>query len=541
MATSTISRQVYEVGVPGNIRAGRELTVQDFLDCGLSAPRALWNLSTLQDSSGNGLHLTNGGTTPPLPTKGVMGDVNGARYFSGQGATPPFLSAPSTAQQAYGSWSCWFRSARKDLYQDLISVYDAGGLLSYEMQIGGARGNVRALISVSGNDTVFWFSEGQSYVCDNKFHFVTYTWDGSFIQIFLDGRLDFMGRIPFGAAVPGPLYTGHAKPVYIGSRQVNVNARVAGTIDEVSICPEVMTLAQHRHLMAAKIEHNQENATTRKLGVYFDRYTRTSKYEASDFPTQPLVGYNFNSGHLYRDNYGSLSKHLGSVVGTLTEYSDVDGSSTGGVASTTGVASYFQASDTGLPASSESFTASVWLKWSDLSSWAGFMAFGNSIGTGAFRIYCGMAGVDPGKIVVDTQATALILTTPQGMHDADWHQVVFVQDYEKLGEKVTLYVDGVSVGSVDTYSGTWTTGTSNSFRVGTSWTTKQYFTGVFVCKYAMKPEEVAFLYSKRGKLMVPDFEVDSRKIVTKVDDSHVYVVVPNTVAGTDELKLVFDV
>ena len=57
-------KQILDVGISGQIRAGRQLTATDFTNMGLAAPVGLWNLSNLNDSSGNGRNLTNKGAVP---------------------------------------------------------------------------------------------------------------------------------------------------------------------------------------------------------------------------------------------------------------------------------------------------------------------------------------------------------------------------------------------------------------------------------------------------------------------------------------------
>src|SRR5262245_43694135 len=55
---------VLDVGLLGQVRAGRQLAPADFTDMGLVTPAGLWNLSNVSDSSGNGKTLTNKGTVP---------------------------------------------------------------------------------------------------------------------------------------------------------------------------------------------------------------------------------------------------------------------------------------------------------------------------------------------------------------------------------------------------------------------------------------------------------------------------------------------
>src|SRR4051812_38482413 len=55
---------VLDVGLVGQIRAGRQLALADFTALGLAAPVGLWNLANVNDASGNARNLTNKGTVP---------------------------------------------------------------------------------------------------------------------------------------------------------------------------------------------------------------------------------------------------------------------------------------------------------------------------------------------------------------------------------------------------------------------------------------------------------------------------------------------
>ena len=98
---------VLDVGMSGQIRAGRQLAIADFTNMGLSAPIGLWNLSDLTDASGHGRALLNkGGVTFASGINGAantaaqfQGNVNQALYISDTGAADPF-------RITVGSWGC---------------------------------------------------------------------------------------------------------------------------------------------------------------------------------------------------------------------------------------------------------------------------------------------------------------------------------------------------------------------------------------------------------------------------------------------------
>src|SRR4051794_33624646 len=69
---------ILDVGVAGQIRAGRQLTVADFTMLGLTQPIGLWNLSNLSNlgSDGRALSERRGGSSGAVPIVGYPG-ING--------------------------------------------------------------------------------------------------------------------------------------------------------------------------------------------------------------------------------------------------------------------------------------------------------------------------------------------------------------------------------------------------------------------------------------------------------------------------------
>jgi hypothetical protein len=55
---------ILDVGMPGQIRAGRQLTVADFTALGLAPPIGLWNLSDLSNLGSDARALANKGAVP---------------------------------------------------------------------------------------------------------------------------------------------------------------------------------------------------------------------------------------------------------------------------------------------------------------------------------------------------------------------------------------------------------------------------------------------------------------------------------------------
>src|SRR3954466_8854787 len=83
------AQQLLDVGQAGQIRAGRVLTPGDFTNMGLSAPLGLWNLSNLNDSSGNTRNLTNKGSV--TFDTGISGAASEAAVFTGSTAQALYI------------------------------------------------------------------------------------------------------------------------------------------------------------------------------------------------------------------------------------------------------------------------------------------------------------------------------------------------------------------------------------------------------------------------------------------------------------------
>jgi hypothetical protein len=78
---------VLDVGMSGQVRAGRQLALADFTALGLAAPTGLWNLSDLTDASGNARALVNKGAVTFAPgINGCGSDRRAVHRLGGAGA-----------------------------------------------------------------------------------------------------------------------------------------------------------------------------------------------------------------------------------------------------------------------------------------------------------------------------------------------------------------------------------------------------------------------------------------------------------------------
>src|SRR5262245_9486812 len=113
--------QLWDAGIVGNTRVGRDLTYADFTLCGMGAPRCLFNFT-----GGSVIDVVAGLTITTLAgtlrtANGIMGDANGALKFD----NVTLLSLGTGVRQNYGSWGCWFRCPNTTAVQSFFSQQDA--------------------------------------------------------------------------------------------------------------------------------------------------------------------------------------------------------------------------------------------------------------------------------------------------------------------------------------------------------------------------------------------------------------------------------
>src|SRR4051794_28765713 len=118
---------VLDVGVSGQVRAGRELVAADFTTLlGLGTPVGLWDAGSLTNL-GSGGNLTNKGTVP-LTAKGLAGTANHAALFAGSTGQALYVADTGGADPfriKTGSFGCWFRTAKRGTTQAALGKWPA--------------------------------------------------------------------------------------------------------------------------------------------------------------------------------------------------------------------------------------------------------------------------------------------------------------------------------------------------------------------------------------------------------------------------------
>lgn len=504
------SQPVLDVGVPNQIRAGRQLASVDFISMGLSNPIGLWNLSDVTDSSGNAHTLTNKGTV--TFTSGINGTATTAAQFTGSTAQALYIVDTGSSDPfriTTGSWGCWFRTAKRGTFNALITKYTAT-LPAWWLQVDN--GNLlRGSICLSG--TTATEAVGATDVVDDRWHFAVTTYDGTTLRIYVDGFLDV------SVTTAGGPILGTAAPVNIGSVSADASTVAGnahyGRVDEAFVTSDVLSEEQVRMLYCAKIPHGA-SSTPNTATLNVRRQRKGSPWVIGDFTGgTPLRLHNFTAGALTdagTNNVTLTNNNTAlSVVGA-------DGASGGAFNFVSGSTQSLSSTDTGLPSGTASRSYGCWLKTTNISG-RGILGWG-AMATADARILTDSSGN------IATASAGDLFTGPF-IADGLWHFVVVVEDNGALdGIKRKLYVDGKCVGGSTTLNSITLVG-SNRFRVGGNPDgVSLFFTGlvdgVFVCNYALTAERIFLLYAK-GSQVIPASPKDPGAHIEGMDATNIYV------------------
>jgi hypothetical protein len=472
------SAPVLDVGLAGQIRAGRQLALADFTSLGLSAPAGLWNLSDLSDVSGNARALTNKGTVPF--GVGINGLATTAAQFAGSTAQALYRADTGAADPfriATGSWGCWFRTAKRAAFQLLVSKFGVAPNYAWELRVNNANVAEGGISTTGSNELLV---TGVTDVCDDRWHFAVVTSDGTTQRLYVDGVLE--------GVAPGGVIGGGASPLNIGGSGADASLAASnphyGRVDEAFVTADVLSDDQVRLLYCAKVAHGYFTTPTR-LSLNVIRRKRGGVLATTDFPTQPLRLHNFTAGALTDQGSGAVALvNNGAAVSVI----GADGAS-GGAFSFAGAQS-LSSTDAGLPAALTARSYGCWVKTGSTVA-STFLAWPGASLSSANGLQTHWSGAD--QIVGPFTA------------DGQWHFVVGVEDnVAGDGVRRKLYVDGRAVGG-STVMNSITLAGANRFRVGAASDGTVPFTGqidgAFVCGYALTFEQIAALYAKGSQAL----------------------------------------
>jgi Concanavalin A-like lectin/glucanases superfamily len=483
---------VLDVGLVGQIRAGRQLTPADFTNIGLSAPLGLWNLSDLSDVSGNGRNLLNKGAVP------FASGINGVAITAAQfvGSTAQALYIPDDASGTLpgaafrirtGSFGCWFKTAKRGADQMLLSKLSVSGQYCWRLFIGSA--NV-IQVSIAPDGTTITQVNGVSDIADDRWHFAVATVDATMLRIYVDGILE--------TAVSATYMYGGSSVFNIGAAGADASTAAGnphfGRIDEAFVTADVLSEDQVRNLYCAKILHTLAVVPSR-ASLNVRRRRRGATLVAADFSTQPLRLHNFSGGSLGDEGSGGVA--LTNNGGALSVGS-VDGISGNAFMFLSAFNQSLSSTDAGLPAALATRSYGCWFKTTSTAG-IGIMSWGTDASVQAM-----LNANTPGNLFATSGGDAI---AGPFVLDGQWHHAVVVEDNGALdGIKRKLYLDGRLVGS-SIVMNSLVSGGTNAFRVGARPQGSQPFTGqidaAFVCGYALTFEQIATLYAKGSQALAP--------------------------------------
>lgn len=482
------SQPILDTGQVGQIRAGRDLFLTDFTLAGLSltAPVAIWNLSNVSDDSGNARVLTNKGTVP-FGT-GILGAASSAAVFAGSTAQALYIPDAGGADPfriRTGSIGCWFRTAKRSQAQGLITRQNAADTSrSYSLTVS-AQNALTGAVSLDGTT---WITVGSTTdICDDRWHFVVLSFDGTLLRLYLDGNLEASIAASGIAAIP-------AVPFNVGS--FGADAATAsvfpfyGRIDAAFVTTDSLSADDIRYLMCTKFLHGFASSglrIPRTVDLLLRRLSRGAILAAADFPQQPRRLYNLQNA----TDLGANALNL-TPAGNIFGVPGVDGIDQRAV-QFDGTGSY-SAADTGLPAGTSTRTFGLWFKTNQI-------VVSGLIGWGTTTTNDTKLGINTNGILVSSNASDNI----QGIFVADgqWHHAVMVEDNAAAdGVKRKMYLDGKLIG-VSLFLNPITLAGAARFRIGAYPDATNIFSGsaqgAFVDQTAYTPEQIIAVMNKSSK------------------------------------------
>lgn len=478
------AQKVQDIGISGQIRAGRQRTLADFTTlCALpTSPVGIFNLGDLTNL-GTGGALTNKGAVPfGVGINGVAataaqfaGSTGQALYIVDTGAADPFRIKT-------GSWGCWFKTAKRGTSVVLMSKWSAAAATrSFTLEITSANVAAASLSDGTNLGTLV----GVTDICDDHWHSAEVTVDGTTALLYVDGAIE-------ASAAFAPLNTGATAPFNIGGYLADATtaatAPAFARIDEAFITADIINLDQVRLLYCSKIAHGYAVVPSR-THLAIRRARRGAPLVSGDFPSAPVRLHGFAAGALTDAGSGAVALTANNapiVVG------GVDGTKDGSYNFVAASTQSLSSTDTGLPSGTATRSYGGWFKTTDSSAGTkGIIGWG-TISTNDARLV-----IASGQLFCQSGADSIAGPI---VSDGLWHRIDVVEDNGAAdGGKRKLYVDTRLVG-VSTTLTSLTLAGANRFRIGanpdgTGPMTAQ-FDDAYVHSIALTQEQIQALYQK---------------------------------------------
>lgn len=533
---SNTALNLVQVGTQGSIngeanyRAGRQLARTDFTTLmGLGEPSLLMNCAAVTDQSVNARTITNSGL-------GVgQNGIEGVATTALGGVSTQCAQAPNAMKQKYGTWGGWFKITNKGSSSVLMGMWSSGTDNSIRLRCNA--GFARAEVSTGGGALVGNYSQGMTYIDDDRWHFIAMTWDGTRLCLYVDGQLESSETSTLTTAnnnVGGPANQSATLTFGIFADSAGSNA-TTGQLDEVFVTADVLDETQIRFLYCKKVPHTL--ATQPELFILnVQKYLRSNTYAAADFTstwnfTQPTVGSNMKNTTFVND-YGS---------GTLTPGTtnmQVDAPSQDGFQGNkgfwfNGTANVIGTDVTNFQTGSNPQSYGFWIKCNRPTARMTVYAQG-TVASAAGRQVDILT--DGSLIAYGTGAVATSAVSAAGIADGQWHFVVITESGDKH-----LYVDGDCIGYTAVAGASVTSGGASGFRLGQDLAAANPYTGYmggfFYSKAQMTQQAVKAMYQKQGAITHTRQPMDPSNHIERADSSNLYVVF-DQLDETDSVELI---
>jgi hypothetical protein len=511
------AQPVSDIGMINQIRAGRQLTAQDFTAMGLSAPLGLWNLSNANDSSGNNRHLTIKGGVPF--GVGLNGLASTAAVFAGSTAQSLLIEdtgAGDPFRIRTGTLAFWMRSSKRSGVFDVFGKYNATvGTSGFVFESSGT-----VLYAFLYDGTTSIQMQLLSDVFDDKWHQIVLAIDGPQQRIYVDGILDVRrnGNFALNPNASAPLNIGSSGATVLNPATSPYNGR----IDEVFITSDVLSEEQIRNLYCASIPHALGSVPSIiRLGVR--RKKRGGVLAVTDFPTQPLRLYNFTNGVLTDQGANNTPLTVqGGLI--LAPVAGSDGSRGGAYMFPGSAGYYMQSTDANLPVGFAARSFGAWFKIINGAIIGTLISWGNQSSPANSDVRLQVINGVLRNLMGNDNATAI-----GRVDDGVWHFAVAVGDPSATdGLKHKLYLDGRLAQSGTTLgtNGIASLG-ATGFHIGSESNGANVFSGVidaaFVCNYALTKEDIQKLYDVGSQILA---------VSPKNDADHIEALEVGRILGT---------
>ena len=340
---------------------------------------------------------------------------------------------------------------------------------NFWLALESGTGQLSLRFSIAGTSTTYLANTALN---DNKWHYVTATYDNSYVKLYVDGKPDMTPASKTGT--PDTAIT----TSIIGYEPVISSRFFKGLIDEPKIYPYARTAAQ------IKLDYNSRGSSK---GTSSNLGGAASDNNLSD----GLVGYwkmDEGVGTTTADSSGN--SNTGTLSGTSW------GTGKFGVGASFNGSSSISIPHNSILKPSSYISISTWIKPTDITS------------TSYSEIYRKEDGNDRHLLSFQSSGTILsfgIGTATQGYQELDvpitasdytngWHLITAVYD----GQKKYLYKDGILIGSQVATGALGTSGTATAY-IGSNLGTGEFFNGLIdevrLYNRALSPAEVSQLYN----------------------------------------------